>query len=103
MDERLFNLVILCIPIIGSIITGFIIPYMKTKISLTRMEEITRWVAKAVQAAEVLFDAPKSGEEKRIYVIDFIDKMFNSKKEVITREQIQILLEASWKEMTKDG
>lgn len=54
---------------------------------------------KAVEAAEVLFDAPKSGEEKREYVIKFIDKMFNSKKEVITEEQIRILLEAAWKQM----
>ena len=46
------------------------------------MEAIIKWVTKAVEAAEVLFDAPKSGEEKREYVIKFIDKMFNSKKEV---------------------
>lgn len=99
MDERLFNIVVLCIPIIGAIITGFIIPYIKTKVSATQMEEIIKWVTKTVQAAEVLFDTPKSGEEKREYVINIIDQMFNSKKEVITKEQIRILLEAAWKEM----
>lgn len=99
MDERLFSIVVLCIPIIGAIITGFIIPYIKTKVSATQMEEIIKWVTKTVQAAEVLFDTPKSGEEKREYVINIIDQMFNSKKEVITKEQIRILLEAAWKEM----
>ena len=99
MNEQVFNIVILLIPVIGAIITGILVPYVKTKISVTQMEEIIKWVTKAVQAAEVLFDAPKSGEEKREYVINFIDKMFNSKKEVITKDKIRILLEAAWKQM----
>lgn len=99
MNERLFQLMVLCIPVIGAVITGFVIPYIKARLSITQMDEITKWVSRAVRAAEVLFDAPESGEEKRNYVINFIDHMFNSKKEVITKEQIRILLEASWKEM----
>lgn len=99
MSDQVFNIVLLFIPVIGAIITGILIPYVKTKISSTQMDEITKWVTKTVQAAEVLFDTPKSGEEKREYVIDFIDKMFNSKKEVITKDQIRILLEAAWKQM----
>ncbi len=100
MNDNLFKVIMALIPVFGAVITGFIVPYIKEKISTTQMEEIIKWVTKAVQAAEVLFDAPKSGEEKREYVINFIDKMFNSKKEVITKDQIRILLEASWKEMT---
>lgn len=99
MNEQLFNIVLLLIPVIGAVITGILIPYVKTKISVTQMDEIIKWVTKAVQAAEVLFDAPKSGEEKREYVISFIDKMFNAKHEVITKEQIRILLESAWKQM----
>lgn len=101
MNDNLFKVIMALIPVFGAVITGFIVPYIKEKISTTQMEEIIKWVTKAVQAAEVLFDAPKSGEEKREYVINFIDKMFNSKREVITKDQIRILLEASWKEMTE--
>jgi len=101
MNEQLFNIVLLLIPVIGAVITGFIVPYLKTKVSATQMEEITRWVAEAVEAAEVLFDEPKSGAEKREYVIGFIDRMFNSKKKVITEDQIRVLLEASWRQMNK--
>lgn len=100
MSDKLFNIILLLIPIIGAVITSFIIPYLKTKVSVTQMEEIIKWVTKAVEAAEVLFDAPKSGNEKREYVINFIDSMFNSKKEVITKDQIRILLESAWKEMS---
>ena len=99
MNEQLFNIISLLIPVIGAIITGFLIPYLKTKLSSARMDEIARWTTKAVEAAEVLFDVPGSGEEKRDYVVHFIDKMFNSRKEVITRDQIRILLEASWRQM----
>ncbi len=99
MNEQMFNIILLLIPVIGAVITGILIPYIKTKISVTQMDEIIKWVTKAVQAAEVLFDAPKSGEEKREYVINFIDKMFNSKNEIITKEQIRILLESAWKQM----
>lgn len=101
MNETVFNIILLIIPVVSAIITGFIIPFIKSKISATQMEEIIKWVGKAVQAAEVLFDEPQSGEKKREYVINFIDQMFNSKKEVITREQIRILLESAWKEMTE--
>lgn len=99
MNEQVFNIVLLLIPVIGAVITGILVPYVRTKISVTQMDEIIKWVTKAVQAAEVLFDAPKSGEEKREYVINFIDKMFNSKNEIITKEQIRILLESAWKQM----
>ena len=99
MNEQLFNIISLLIPVIGAIITGFLIPYLKTKLSSARMDEIARWTTKAVEAAEVLFDVPGSGEEKRDYVVHFIDKMFNSRKEVITRDQIRILLEAAWRQM----
>mgnify|MGYP001076945289 CR=1 FL=1 len=101
MNEKIFDIILLCIPVIGAIISGFIIPYLKTKISVTQMDEITKWVAKAVQATEVMFDTPQSGTEKKEYVINFIDNMFNSKKEVISRQQIEILLEAAWKQMTE--
>ena len=101
MSDNLFKVILAFIPVIGAIITGFIIPYIKTKISVTQKEEISKWVIKAVQAAEVLFDVPGSGEEKREYVINFIDEMFNSKKEVVTKERIRILLEAAWKQMTE--
>lgn len=102
MSDQLFKIVLLLVPVVGCIITGFVVPYLKTNVSATQLENIIKWVTKAVEAAEVLFDVPKSGEAKREYVIDFIDNMFNSKKQVITKDQIRILLESAWREMNKD-
>ena len=102
MNEVLFDIIMALIPVCGLVITGFVIPYLKVSIGDKQLAYIAQWVKKAVEAAEVLFDAPKSGEEKRNYVIDFIDKMFNSKKTVITKDQIRLLLESAWKEMTEN-
>lgn len=99
MDDRLFQIILLLVPVLGAIITGYIVPLIKSNISANQLDEIIRWIGKAVAAAEVLFNVPKSGEEKREYVINFIDKMFNAKKEVITKDQIRILLEAAVKQM----
>ena len=99
MDDRLFQIILLLIPVLGAIITGYIIPLIKSNISANQLDEIIRWIGKAVAAAEVLFSVPKSGEQKREYVINFIDKMFNVKKEVITKDQIRVLLEAAVKQM----
>lgn len=99
MDDRLFQIILLLIPVLCAIITGYIIPLIKSNISANQLDEIIRWIGKAVAAAEVLFNVPKSGEQKREYVINFIDKMFNAKKEVITKDQIRVLLEAAVKQM----
>lgn len=99
MDERLFNVIMLFIPVVCVVITGYIIPYIRLKMSTTQLDEIEKWVEKAVSCAEIIFDVPKSGAEKREYVINFIDKTFNSKKQIITRDQINILLEAAVKQM----
>ena len=103
MDDRLFQIILLLIPVLGAIITGYIVPLIKSNISANQLDEIVKWIGKAVAAAEVLFDVPKSGEQKREYVIDFIDKMFNAKKEVITKDQIRILLEAAVKQMNDNA
>jgi len=100
MNDTLFEILLALVPVCGLIITGIVVPYLKMSLGDKTLEHVNKWVKKAVEAAEVLFDAPKSGEEKRHYVINFIDKMFNRKKEVITEEQIRLLLEAAWKEMT---
>ena len=99
MDDRLFQIILLLIPVLGAIIARYIVPLIKTNISANQLDEIIKWIGKAVAAAEVLFDIPKSGEQKREYVINFIDKMFNVKKEVITKDQIRVLLEAAVKQM----
>jgi hypothetical protein len=101
MSDLFFSILLALIPVFGALISRFLIPLLKARLSAAQLTQISQWVTKTVQAAEVLFDQPKSGTEKRAYVISMIDELFNSKKELLTREQIEILLEAAWKEMNQ--
>ena len=53
----------------------------------------------AVKAAELIWVEAGHGADKKQYVIDFMNKMFNSKKTVITEEQLNALIEAAVKQM----
>lgn len=43
------------------------------------------------------------GEDKKAYVVDFLTNMFNSKKVVITKEQMDILIESAVQELNKNN
>lgn len=102
MNENIFNVIVLLIPVFGAIITGFVVPYLKAKIGNEKLITIAKWVAYAVKAAEMIFTAEKAGVDKKKYVIDFIKKLFNKKKTVITDEQLDVLIEATVAEMNKN-
>ena len=53
MSDNMFKFIMTLVPVFGAIITYFVIPYIKSKVSQTQMEEIIKWVTKAVEAAEV--------------------------------------------------
>lgn len=95
MDERIMNIIITAIPIIMAIIARFIVPLLKTKIGEARLNNIVKWITYAVQSAEMIYkEETGKGLEKKQFVIDFIDNMFNAKKEVITKEQINVIIES---------
>jgi hypothetical protein len=99
MNENLLNIIVLCIPVLGAIITGFLLPLLKAKVGTENLATIVKWVTYAVKCAELIFVGEKQGADKKQYVIDFIVNMFNKKKTVITKEQLEILIEAAVKEM----
>lgn len=102
MNETLFKVIVMLIPVLGTIITGFVIPLIVSKLGAEKLAIIVKWVTYAVNAAEMIFNMEKAGVQKKQYVIDFINKMFNSKKVVITEEQINVLIESVVAEMNKD-
>ena len=99
MDERLFQIILALIPIIGAIITGFVIPFIKEKIGAEKLAKYKHWANLAVRAAEMLWTESGKGSDKKQYVVDFLNKMFNKNKVVITEQQIEVLVESAVKEM----
>lgn len=76
--------------LIFSLITAFLIPYIKTKVSAEQFATIKLWVQVAVQAAEMLYVGSGRGEEKKKYVIEFL----NSKGFTLNAEEIENLIES---------
>lgn len=99
MDEKIFDLILLLIPIVGTILTTYIIPLIKEWIGNEKLAKYEEWTSMAVRAAELLFNESGMGEKKKEYVVEFLTDMFNKKKVVITEQQIEILIEAAVKQM----
>lgn len=99
MDEKLFSIILALIPVLGTILTAYIIPFIKEKIGNEKLSKYEYWVDIAVKAAEMIWTETGHGADKKKYVVEFINNMFNSKKIVITEEQINVLIEASVKQL----
>ena len=76
--------------LIFSLITAFLIPYIKAKTTDEQFNTIKLWVRVAVQAAEMLYVGSGRGEEKKQYVIEFL----KSKGFTLNAEEIENLIES---------
>ena len=55
-----------------ALITAFLVPWLKGKLSLNQKENMTFWLEVAVTAAEEYFKGPGRGQEKAEYVRAFL-------------------------------
>lgn len=62
------------IALVVAVITAFVIPWMKGKIDADKLEKIKLWVTVAVEAAEQLYKGSGRGEEKKAYVVQFLQE-----------------------------
>lgn len=102
MDDNIFKIILGLISILGTILTGIVVPYVKEKIGNEKLAKYEEWATLAVRSAEMIFSEKGMGEAKKEYVINFLNDLFNKDKVVITPQQIEILLEAAVKSMKLD-
>lgn len=60
------------IALAAAIVTGILIPYIKSKTNAQQQETIIQWIAIAVSAAEQIYAGPGRGEEKKAYVLQWL-------------------------------
>ena len=77
--------------LIISLVSAFLIPYIKAKTSEEQFNTIKLWVQIAVQAAEMLYVGSGRAEEKKQYVIEFL----KSKGFTLNAEEIENLIESA--------
>lgn len=83
------------IALVSVIITTFLIPLLKKKLSVEKLEELKKWVGIAVNAAEQLYGS-KTGQQKKDYVISFL----LSKGIVFDEKEVAAMIEAEVYKLT---
>lgn len=78
------------ISLIAVIITYLVIPYIRSKVNDQKLCELSQWVMIAVEAAEQIYAGPGRGEEKKAYVVAFL----NSKGLTYDPESVNALIES---------
>ena len=72
MQIDITQIVVALVGVLATIVTGYLIPYIRSKTSSDVQAEINYWATVAVNAAEQKYSAPKSGEKKKEYVLEFL-------------------------------
>lgn len=63
----------IAVTVISAVLTGFLIPLVRSKMTNERKERLEFWLSVAVKAAEQLFrNKEKAGTQKKDYVISFL-------------------------------
>ena len=91
MTIDLTQVVIAVITLIFGCISAFLIPYLKSKLTAEQLSKVKFWVNIAVEAAEMIYTGTGRGEEKKQYVLDFL----NSKGFTLNMAEIENLIESA--------
>ena len=85
------------ISLVSLLITSFLIPWIKAKISIERLNEISKWAKIAVSAAEMIYTESGAGEIKKSYVMNYLA----AKGYYLKVDEIEALIEAAVHDMNK--
>ena len=83
------------ITLIGLLLTTFLIPWIRTKVSNEKLEEIRKWTSVGVKAAEMIYKESGMGETKKNYVRKFLE----GKGYKLDVDTVDALIEATVREM----
>ena len=83
------------ITIVSIVLTGIVIPYIRQRIGEEKAENLKKWVAVGVKAAEQIYGS-KTGQQKKEYVVSFL----LSKGIVVDVDEVAALIEAEVYKLT---
>lgn len=64
------EVIVAIIGLVGVIISTWLIPYLKSKTTASRWDSIVSWAKVFVEGAELIYDGPAMGKEKREHVMN---------------------------------
>ena len=96
MNEAIDIIVTAVLALISLVLTGVIIPWIKSKTTASQRDALKRLVDEGVRAAEQVFGRPGFGEEKKEYVYSWLEKLG------IKREDVDELIETAVFELKRE-
>lgn len=60
--------------LISAVITAVIVPLIRAKLNEQQLANVQMWVKVAVEAAEQIYKGAGRGQDKKAFVLDFLDK-----------------------------
>ncbi|MCX4357019.1 MAG: phage holin, LLH family [Oscillospiraceae bacterium] len=87
------------IALIAAIITAFVIPWIKSRTTSQQREDLIAWIKIAVSAAEQIYKGEKRGEEKKQFVLDFLEDNGFS----VDDDSVNAAIEAAVKQLNSVG
>lgn len=82
-----------------ALITGVVVPWVRTKMGNDRLQKILEWAKIGVEAAEMLFPTPGSGDSKKKYVVEFLYQVLANLNIRLSEDEINNIIEAAVKEL----
>ena len=96
MDFDFTIIIEFIIALLSAVVTTFLIPYLKQKLSEEKQKKLLFWVQTAVKAAEQIYGS-KTGQKKKDYVIAFL----LSKGIVFDVDEVTALVESEVYKLTE--
>ena len=87
------------ITLLGLLLTTFLIPWIKVKVSAEKLEQVKKWTSVGVKAAEMIYKESGMGEAKKNYVRKFLE----SKGYKLDIDTVDALIEATVREMQQEA
>lgn len=89
----LLDIIELAIIIVGTLVTRYLIPWIKSKTQNTKFQGICDWVSQYVAAAEYILVGEKTGAEKLEMVSILAERKAQQMNLDITSEDIRAIIE----------
>lgn len=91
MDNEILNYALYIVMSLAVVVvTRYLVPYLKARLSAANQEELIHLIENLVQAAEQLFAGEKMGEQKKEYVVNAL-----SEKGVLITESVNAMIESA--------
>ena len=98
MNFDITDIIEAVIVLLSALVTTFLLPYIRQKLSDEKRQKLIFWIETAVKAAEQIYGS-KTGQQKKDYVVAFL----LSKGIVANVDEVTALIESEVYKLTKAG